>query len=86
MKALNERVACAVEVVNRIVADEKDAVVRSLTADKGYFAIEEIAPIQAFDIRALISDANASSCRLCRQEPGWQSALAQARHAPGTRL
>ena len=45
-KALSEPVACAVEVVNRIVANERDGVVRSLTADKGYFAIEEIAQIR----------------------------------------
>ncbi len=49
-KALSERVACAVEVVNRIVTNQEDAVVRSLAADKGYFAIEEIAN-QEFDIR-----------------------------------
>lgn len=58
-KALSERVACAVEVVNRIVADEQDGIVRSLTADKGYFAIEEILQIQEFDIRTVIGDANA---------------------------
>ena len=52
-KALSERVAAAVKVVNRIVANEEDGVVRSLTADKGYFAIEEIARIQEFDIRTL---------------------------------
>jgi hypothetical protein len=28
--------------------------VRSLTADKGYFAIEEIAQIQEFDMRTVI--------------------------------
>ena len=59
-KALSERVACAVEVVNRIVANERDGVVRSLTADKGYFAIEEIAQIQEFDIRTVIGDAHAA--------------------------
>ena len=59
-KALSERVACAVEVVNRIIANEQDGVVRSLTADKGYFAIEEIAQIQEFDIRTVIGDANAA--------------------------
>ena len=42
------------EVVDRIVADEEDGVVGSLTADKGYFAIEEIAQIQEFDIRTVI--------------------------------
>jgi hypothetical protein len=61
-KALSERVACAVEV-NRIVANEEDDVVRSLTADKGYFAIEEIAQIQEFDIRTVIGDANAARRR-----------------------
>jgi transposase len=59
-KALSERVACAVEVVNRIVANEHDGVVRSLTADKGYFAIEEIAQIQEYDIRTVIGDLNAA--------------------------
>ena len=62
-KALSERVAAAVEVVNRIVANERDGVVRSLTADKGYFAIEEIAQIQEFDIRTVIGDANAARRR-----------------------
>ena len=52
-KALSERVASAVEVVNRIVANEENGVVRSLTADKGYFAVEEIARIQEFDIRTV---------------------------------
>jgi transposase len=62
-KALSERVAAAVEVVNRIIANERDGVVRSLTADKGYFAIEEIAQIQEFDIRTVIGDANAARRR-----------------------
>jgi hypothetical protein len=62
-KALSERVACAVEVANRIVTNEEDGVVRSLTADKGYFAIEEIAQIQEFDIRTVIGDANAARPR-----------------------
>ena len=39
------------------------AIVRSLTADKGYFAIEEIAQIQEFDIRTVIGDANAARRR-----------------------
>ena len=62
-KALSERVACAVEVVNRIVANERDGVVRSLTADRGYFAIEEIAQIQEVDIRTVIGDAHAARRR-----------------------
>ena len=62
-KALSERVASAVEVVNRIVANQENGVVRSLTADKGYFAVEEIAQIQEFDIRTVIGDANAARRR-----------------------
>jgi transposase len=62
-KALSERVASAVEVVNRIVANQENGVVRSLTADKGYFAVEEIAQIQEFDIRTVIGDANAARPR-----------------------
>jgi transposase len=62
-KALSERVACAVEVVNRIVANQEDGIVGSPTADKGYFAIEEIAQIQEFDIRTVIGDAHAARRR-----------------------
>ena len=75
-EALSERVATAVEVVNRIVANEEDGVVRSLTADKGYFAIEEIAQIQEFDIRTVIGDAHAA--RRCKQ--GLASPLLKALH------
>jgi len=62
-EALSERVATAVEVVNRIVANEEDGIVRSLTADKGYFAIEEIAQIQEFDMRTVIGDVHAARRR-----------------------
>ena len=75
-EALNERVACAVEVVNRIMANEEDGVVRSLTADKGYFAIEEIAQIQEFDIRTVIGDANAAR----RRKEGLAAPLRKALH------
>ena len=75
-KALSERVACAVEVVNRIVANEQDGVVRSLTADKGYFAIEEIAQIQEFDMRTVIGDANATR----RRKEALSAPLRQALH------
>ena len=75
-KALSERVACAVEVANRIVTNEEDGVVRSLTADKGYFAIEEIAQIQEFDIRTVIGDANAAR----RRKEGLAAPLRKALH------
>jgi predicted DNA-binding ribbon-helix-helix protein len=73
---LSERVACAVEVANRIVTNEEDGVVRSLTADKGYFAIEEIAQIQEFDIRTVIGDANAAR----RRKEGLAAPLRKALH------
>ena len=75
-KALSERVACAVEVVNRIVANEEDGVVGSLTGDKGYFAIEEIAQIQEFDIRTVIGDAHAAR----RRTEGLAAPLRKALH------
>jgi transposase len=75
-KALSERVACAVEVVNRIVANEEDGVVRSLAADKGYFAIEEIAEIQEFDIRTVIGDAHGAR----RRKEGLAAPLRKALH------
>jgi transposase len=75
-KALSERVAAAVEVVNRIVANEEDGVVRSLTADKGYFAIEEIAQIQEFDIRTVIGDVRAAR----RRREGLTAPLRKALH------
>ena len=52
------------------------AIVRSLTADKGYFAIEEIAQIQEFDIRTVIGDANAARC----QKEGLAAPLRKALH------
>jgi transposase len=75
-KALSERVATAVEVVNRLVAHEEDGVVRSLTADKGYFALEEIAKIQEFDIRTVIGDAHAAR----RRRQGLAAPLRKALH------
>ncbi len=77
-KALSERVACAVEVVNRIVAKERDGVVRSLTADKGYFAIEEIAQIQEFDIRTVIGDAHSARRRKAALSAPLRKALHRA--------
>jgi hypothetical protein len=75
-KALSERVAAAVEVVNRIVAQEEDGVVCSLTADKGYFAIEEIAQIQEFDIRTVIGDVHAAR----RRKEGLSAPLRKVLH------
>ena len=70
---MSERVASAVEVVNRIVANERDGVVRSLTADKGYFAIEEIAQIQE-----LIFACNRGRPRCPASQGSFERAAAQS--------
>jgi transposase len=62
-EALSERVGCAVGVVNRLVGKKAEGVVRSLTADKNYFAIEQIARIQELNIRTVIGDPNAARRR-----------------------
>jgi hypothetical protein len=70
--------------------------VRSLTADKGYFAIEQIAQIQEFAIRTVIGDAHCARRRkeglavplrkvLDRAARAVKS-QSSARHAPGTQL
>ena len=56
-EALNERVACALEVVNRIMANEEDGVERSLTVTNAT-NMQGNAQLQEFDIRTVIGDAN----------------------------
>lgn len=51
---------------------------RSLTADKGYFAIEEIAQIQEFDIRTVIGDAHATRRRKVALNAPLRNALHRA--------
>ena len=50
--------------------------VRSLTADKGYFAIQEIAQIQEFEIRTVIGDVHAAR----RRKQGMPAGLRKALH------
>ena len=75
-EALSKRVGCAVGVVNRLVENKADGVVRSLTADKNYFAIEEIARIQELNIRTIIGDPNAAR----RRKEGLEARLRKALH------
>jgi transposase len=77
-QAVSERVCSAVGVVNRLVGNKAQAVVRSLTADKNYFAIEEIARIQELNIRTVIGDANAAQRRKERLEARLRKALHRA--------
>jgi hypothetical protein len=62
-------------------APEKSGVVRSLTADKGSFALEEIAQIQEFDIRTVIGDAHAARRRKQRLAAPLRKALHRAASA-----
>ena len=75
-EALSERVGSAVKVVNRLVANKAEGVVRSLTADKNYFAIEQIARIQQGNIRTVIGDPNAAR----RRKEGLDTRLRKALH------
>ncbi len=77
-EALSERVACAVEVVNRIAVNEEDGVVRSLTADNGYFAIEEICPDPGVRHSHSNRDANAARRRKERLAAPLRKALHRA--------
>lgn len=57
---LSERVGEAVVVVHTICgSEEKPAQVKSLTADKGYFAAAEIAALQDWDLRTVVADRQA---------------------------
>lgn len=57
---LSERVGEAVVVVHAVCgSEEKPAQVKSLTADKGYFAAEEIASLQDWDLRTVVADRQA---------------------------
>ena len=77
-EALSERVAGAMEVVNRLGANKAGDVVRSLTADKNYFAIEEIARIQELNIRTIIGDPNAARRRKAALDARLRKALHRA--------
>ena len=101
-RALSERVACAAEVVKphrgqrggcrrarrslraRVtLPSRKLPVSRSSTFAQRSGCPRCAAPHERFGRPAMKSS---SSCRLCRQEPVWQGAFAQARYASGTQL
>jgi transposase len=77
-QALSERVGGAVRVIDRLVGKKAEGVVRSLTADKNYFAIEEIARIQELNIRTVIGDPNAARRRKEALEARLRKALHRA--------
>ncbi len=77
-RGLTERVARAVEVVHEIA----ERPVLSLTADKGYFAIAEIASLQQeMELRTVIGDANAHRRNLANASAEHRRALRAAARA-----
>lgn len=63
-QGLSQRVGAAVTTLHRLQAPDKDAVpVRSVTADKGYFAAPEITALQDWGLRTIIGDRQAARRR-----------------------
>ena len=81
-KELCQRVLAAGRTLAQVCDDPRqDKVLRSLTADQGYFAVEEICGLQGEGIRAIISDPYASQRRKDKQSPQVQQILAKAQRA-----
>lgn len=79
---LARRVLAAGEVLARICDDPKQTkVLSSLTADEGYFAVEEVCGLQAERVRVIIGDANAAQRRPDKQDGIVREVLAKARRA-----
>jgi transposase len=54
---LSERVADTIAILMQVCGEEKvDTLVQELAADEGYFALPEIASLQAMNVRTVISD------------------------------
>jgi transposase len=69
-KELAKRVVAAGETLARVCEDPQQIkVLESLTADEGYFSVEEICGLQGERIRTIIGDPHASKRRKDKQEP-----------------
>jgi len=76
------RVLSAGETLSRTCRDPKQVkVLQSLTADEGYFAVEEICGLQSERIRVVIGDPHASKRRKDKQDGTVKRVLAKARRA-----
>ena len=68
---LAERALAAGETLSRVCEDPKQQrVLKSLTADEGYFAVEEVGCLQAERVRVIVGDPHAS-----RRNPKTQSGI-----------
>lgn len=81
-KDLTERVLEAGQTLSRVCNDPKqDKVLQSLTADEGYFAVEEICGLQGEGIRTIIGDPHATQRRKEKQDGMVKQVLSKAKRA-----
>jgi transposase len=79
---LAERVLAAGEVLARVCDDPRQTkVLASLTADEGYFALEEVCSLQGELVRVVIGDPHASKRKTDNQDPMVRQVLRKARQA-----
>lgn len=81
-KELTDRVLTAGTTLARVCGDPKqEKVLRSLTADEGYFSVEETCGLQGENIRIIIGDPYASQRRKENQSSIIKQVLHKARRA-----
>lgn len=79
---LAERVLAAGDVLARVCDDPRQTkVLASLTADEGYFALEEVCCLQGERVRVVIGDPHASKRKTDNQYPMVRQVLRKARQA-----
>ena len=79
---LVQRVLAAGETLARVCGDPKQTqVLRSLTADEGYFSVEEICGLQGEGIRTIIGDPHAALRRKDKQNGTVRQVLSKAKRA-----
>lgn len=79
---LADRVLAAGQTLARVCADpSQKKVLKTLTADEGYFSPEQICGLQADGIRTIIGDPHAAKRRKDKQDPALKCVLAKAARA-----
>lgn len=83
---LAERVLAAGEVLARVCEDpDQTKVLTSLTADEGYFAVEETCCLQMERVRVIIGDPHESKRKPDKQDAVVRQVLHKAKHAVGSK-
>jgi transposase len=81
-KELTSRVLEAGETLSRVCEDpQQKKVLQSLTADEGYFCVEEVCGLQGEKIRTVIGDPHEGKRRKEKQSPVVKQVLHKARRA-----